>query len=140
MKIAIIRVRGLPGVREDIHDTMKMLRLYRKNYCVVVEDTSTNLGMIQMIKDYVTFGEIDEDTYSMLIQKKAEEYKGRTSDSKNIINYKFLKLGDKKLKPFFRLSPPKGGFERKGIKKDFKSGGALGYRGNKINDLIKRMV
>ncbi len=36
------------------------------------------------------------------------------------------------------LRPPKHGYE--GIKRHFNDGGALGYRGTKINDLIKRMV
>ena len=44
------------------------------------------------------------------------------------------------LKPFFRLNPPVKGFDRKGIKVPFSLGGALGYRKEKINDLIKRMV
>ncbi len=140
MKIAVVMIRGLAGVRKDIDDTMKMLKLYRKNYCVVMEDTKANLGMLKKVKDYVTFGELDEDTYNMLVEKRGQEFRERTTDSKKRINYIFLKFGEKKLKPFFRLSPPRGGFERKGIKKNFKSGGALGYRGNKINDLIKRMV
>jgi large subunit ribosomal protein L30 len=41
------------------------------------------------------------------------------------------------LKPLFRLHPPRKGYE--GIKRSFKEGGALGYRGDKINILIRRM-
>ncbi|MGA3020674.1 MAG: hypothetical protein ABSD68_01865 [Candidatus Micrarchaeales archaeon] len=37
-----------------------------------------------------------------------------------------------------RMHPPRHGYE--GIKKDFKSGGALGYRSNGINELIRRMI
>lgn len=140
MKLTAIRIRGIPGVRKDIADTMRMLRLYRKNCCVVLEDTKNNRGMLNKVKDYVTWGELDEEAYETLIEKRGQEYKGRETDSKKKLTYKFLKVGNKKLKPFFRLSPPKGGFERKGIKKQFKIGGALGYRGKKINDLIKRMV
>ena len=44
------------------------------------------------------------------------------------------------LKPYFRLLPPRGGFERKGIKTPFSMGGSLGYRGQHINMLIKRML
>ena len=40
----------------------------------------------------------------------------------------------------FTLNSPKGGFERKGIKFSFVNKGALGYRGNKINALIKKML
>jgi len=42
------------------------------------------------------------------------------------------------VKPVFRLAPPVKGYE--GIKRSFKEGGALGYRGKKINDLIWRMM
>ena len=44
------------------------------------------------------------------------------------------------LKSFFRLLPPKKGFERKGIKVPFSLGGALGYRKEDINNLIERML
>jgi len=44
------------------------------------------------------------------------------------------------MKLFFKLCPPVHGFERKGIKKPFSMGGVLGYRKEKINELIKRMV
>ena len=51
------------------------------------------------------------------------------------------KLRDVKgLKPVFRLNPPRGGFERRGIKKPRSLGGALGYRGDKIKELLGRMV
>jgi len=44
------------------------------------------------------------------------------------------------LKHMFRLNPPTGGHERKGIKKPYALGGALGYRGKEINELIGRMI
>ncbi|HNR25150.1 MAG TPA: 50S ribosomal protein L30, partial [Methanobacteriaceae archaeon] len=42
------------------------------------------------------------------------------------------------LKPVFRLHPPRKGY--KDIKKAFNEGGTLGYRGEDINHLLKRMV
>lgn len=140
-KIAIIRVRGNVNLRKDIKDTFSLLRLYRKNFCIVIENNPSLLGMANKIKDYVTYGEIDDETYKLLVEKRGEEFKGREKDSKGKIEYKkFVLINGKKLKPFFRLAPPKGGFERKGIKVSFKAKGALGYRADKINDLIKRMV
>ena len=59
-KIAVIRVRGNINVRKDIKDTLYMLRLYDKNYCVVVEDSHQNRGMIEKVKDFVTYGQIDD--------------------------------------------------------------------------------
>lgn len=140
-KVAVIRVRGITGVRHDIRKTMEMLRLYRKNYCVVIDANPSNLGMLKKIKDYVTYGEIDDNTYKMLIEKRGEAYKGREESYKGKIKYKrFVVVGNKKIKLFFRLSPPRGGFERKGLKASFKQGGALGYRGKAMIKLIERMV
>jgi large subunit ribosomal protein L30 len=38
------------------------------------------------------------------------------------------------------MSPPRKGFERKGIKISYSIGGALGDRKEKINELIVRMI
>ncbi len=141
MKLALIRVRGNVNLRDDVKYTFSLLRLYRKNFCVVVEDNPTFKGMINKVKDYITYGEISDDVYKELVSKRGEEYKGKEKDSKGKIEYKrFILVDGKKIKPFFRLNPPRGGFERKGIKVSFKAHGALGYREDKINDLLKRMI
>ena len=140
-KLAIVRVRGLTGIKHPIDDTLNKLRLYRKNYCVVVPKNSVYMGMIRKVKDYVTWGEVGEETYKTLLDERKEEYKGRASDSKGEINYaKFSDIDGKKIKKFFRLNSPRKGYGRKGIKYAFNIGGALGYRGDKINDLIMRMI
>ncbi|MBD3313908.1 50S ribosomal protein L30 [Candidatus Woesearchaeota archaeon] len=122
--IALILVRGMINVKQGIKDTLKMLRLHRKNCCVVIKKTPANMGMVQKVKDYITWGEIDEATLKEMIDRRGKK------------NPK----DPKKTKPFFRLNPPKKGFGSKGIKKTFAEKGALGYRGDKINDLIKRML
>ncbi len=119
-KIAVIRIRGKINIYKKIGDTFNMLRLDKKNWCVILDKNPVNLGMIKVIKDYVAYGEIDKETLDILMKKAKKDKKGR-------------------LKPF-RLNPPKKGFERKGIKVSFRSGGALGYRGDKINLLIKKML
>ena len=140
-KIAVVRVRGNVNLKHGVKETFTLLRLYRKNFCIVVEDSPSIIGMIKKVKDYVTYGEIDDATYKEIIEKRGEEYKGREKDRKGKIDYKkFISIEGKKIKPFFRLSPPKKGFGRKGIKVSFKVHGALGYRADKINDLIKRMI
>ena len=139
-KIAVILVRGLVNITQPVKDTLAMLRLSRKNHCVVIENNTINKGMIKKVKDYVTYGEITEETFTQLVEKRGEEFKARESDSKKKYNYKFLEVNGKKYKPYFRLNPPKKGFGRKGIKVPFKTGGALGNRSEKINDLIVRML
>ncbi len=138
--LAIVLVRGTVKTPRPIIDTLLMLRLYRKNHVVIVPNTPAYQGMINTVKDYVTWGEIDEPTYKELISKRGEEYLGRLSDAKNKYAYKTLEVGSKKYKPYFRLNPPRKGFGRKGVKVGFNAKGALGYRGVKINDLIQRML
>lgn len=124
VNLAIIRIRGTVGALSTIKSTLKMLRIERNNYCAVYKSTPSILGMIKKAKDYITWGEVDDATLKILHDKKGEK------DPKD----------PKLLKKFFRLAPPRGGYERKGIKTPFKSGGAAGNRGKKINDLIKRMI
>lgn len=114
-KIAVVRVRGQVRVREDIAKTMELLGIGKKNHCTLVEATPMKLGMIKKAQNYITWGEVNKETEDLL-QKK----------------YK-----DKKTLP---LQPPRKGYGRKGVKIPFAKGGALGYRGEKINDLIKRMA
>ena len=116
-KIAVIRIRGSIKLKKEIKDTLNMLRLYKQNYCVILNESPSILGMLKKIQSLVTWGEVDDETLALLKENRQE-----------------------KEKKFFRLHPPRKGFERKGIKIPFKLGGALGYRGEKINDLIKRML
>lgn len=116
-KLVVVRVRGLLGVRNYICDTLRMLKLFRKNFCVVLDDTPSVRGMLFKVKDYVTWGVIDDETLKLLVYKRSRK--------------------DQK---FFRLNPPKKGFGRKGIKLSFTVGGALGDRKDEINDLVKRMI
>jgi len=154
MAYAVVRVRGRVGVRKDIADTLKMLRLHRVNHCVIIPETETFKGMINKVKDYVTYGEIDKDTLVKLILKRGRLPGNKRVDEetiKELMNMSVdelaekiangeIKLKDTPLKPVFRLHPPKKGFEKGGIRKPFTVGGALGYRGEKINDLILRMI
>ncbi len=125
-KIVVIRIRGSIRVKKVVNDTLNMLKLYKRNYCVVLDATPSILGMLQKVKDYITWGEINDETLKILREKRLE----KTKD----------KQGKVVEKSFFRLHPPRKGFERKGTKVAFKVGGALGYRGDKINDLLKRMI
>ncbi len=154
-KIAIVRVRGDTKIRKGIKDTLAMLRLYRKNTCVIMDAKKELIGMLTKVKDYVTWGELDKETFKLLLEKRGLLPGKSKLDEKYLKEH--VKLGfdeftsavfeGKKnlkdvpgLKKFFRLNPPVGGFERKGIKIVYASGGALGYRKDGINKLIRKMV
>jgi large subunit ribosomal protein L30 len=125
---AVVLVRGLIGTRHDVKQTLISLRLHRKNTCIVRKDTPGLRGMLTRAKDYITWGEIDNDTYNLLREKRGEKNPSRDKDKDS-------------LKEFFRLNPPRKGFGRKGIKTSFSVGGGLGYRNeDKMNDLLRRMI
>ncbi|MCG2827410.1 MAG: uL30 family ribosomal protein, partial [Thermoplasmatales archaeon] len=59
---AVVRVRGNININRGIKDTLKMLNLTKVNHCVFIPETKEYKGMLQKVKDYVTWGEIDSDT------------------------------------------------------------------------------
>ncbi len=154
-KLAIIRMCGNVGVKKDIRDTFKFLRLYNKYTCIVVPSSQNYAGMVKKINDFVTWGEINKDTFKLLLSKRGKITK-KEKFSENYLKEKVkLSLEDfseqfinsKKdfkdipgLKNFFKLCPPRGGFEKEGTKKPYSLGGSLGYRKEKINELIQRML
>ena len=114
--IAVIRITGDVNLSNGVRETFNRLRLRRKYSCVVFEPgpNREQEGMINRIKDFVAFGEINMETLKNLKEKR----------------------GIKSHPNFFRLHPPRGG-----IKSKFHfPKGVLGNNGDKINDLIGRML
>jgi len=113
MKIAVVRVRGDVRITHEVRDTMRMLNLEKKNHLVVIEESAITKGMLHVISPFVTWGPIDDKVVSEL-KKKGEKV--------------------------FRLNPPRKGYGRKGVKVAFRNGGAVGSRGDKMTDLVLRMM
>jgi large subunit ribosomal protein L30 len=154
-RLLVLRLRGDVDVRDEIRQTLKMLRLHKVNHATLIESNESYLGMLQKVKDYTTWGEIDPQTLEKLLAKRGRAAGNRpindkyvTSNSKFSSVKKFTEaLTTSKasiedlhgLKPVFRLHPPKGGFDWK-KKRAFKEGGELGYRGKDINRLLGKMI
>ena len=138
---AVIRLRGSIDMEDDIKDTLAMLRLHRKMHCVVLPETVDLKGMLQKVKDWITWGEIDEKVLRYLIEKRGRREGNKKlskEDAEKIINAIMEKQKVSEIKPVFRLTPPSKGF-RKSIKQHYPKG-ELGYRGKEINELLKRMI
>ena len=154
MTYAVIRVRGSVNVREDIKDTLKMLRLNRVNHLVFLPENDSYAGMLQKVKDYVTWGEIKPETLAKIIirrgklkggKKITDPYIKKNSKYSSVLAFaKAVAKGEAKyndlkdIKPVIRLHPPVKGYE--GVKRSYRVGGALGYRSEDINKLIDRMI
>lgn len=154
MTFAVIRIRGPINTRGDIRATLRMLRLNQVNHCVLLPEGDASIaGMLAKAKDYITWGEVDATTLQSVISTY-----GRMIGNHRIVPELFEdgfgsledyctavvkgEAGSKdlpRLKPVFRLAPPKKG-HKGGIKRTFKVGGCLGYRGEAINDLLGRMI
>ena len=137
--ICVIRIHGRVGLRKEVVNSLNRLRLRKKYSCIVINPTKEQTGMINKLRDFVAFGEINEKTFEKLIEKR-----GQIIDKKKKINPKRVseelekgeKYQDLNLKPFFRLHPP-----RRGIKSKLHfPEGVLGDNKEKINNLIERML
>mgnify|MGYP001097149312 CR=1 FL=1 len=152
--LAAIRVRGTVRASRYVRETLQMLHLTRNNHAVLIDNRPSFLGMLKTAQNFITWGEATKEIVDILVKKK-----GRLAGNKKLTEEYTQKLGYKSLEefaeaifnchveywklpnvqPVFRLHPPTKGFKGK-IKKGFGMGGELGYRGEKINELIKRMV
>lgn len=152
---AIVRVKGLAGTPPEVGDALRKLRLTRRYMAVVYPKNPSTDGMLKVVKEWVTWGEIEESTLKELLLKRGrlvgnkpltEEFiKERFNMSldefvKALMEGKLqLHKLDDIIKPVFRLRPPKGGF-KKSTKKPLGSDGELGYRGSEINKLLLKMI
>ncbi len=152
---AIIKLRGSVGIRPEIKNTLRLLRLHKVNHCAIVEENDYYKGMIKKVKDYIAWGEISEDMLELLLKNRGR-LQGRKRLPEQYLrentpygSFKELPhalyvgevgmkdLMEYKIKPVFRLHPPRKG--HKGIKRSVKEGGELGYHGDKINELLYKM-
>jgi len=138
---AIIRVRGSINVSPDTKKTFELLNLKSVNHCSIWQENNAKLRMLKKVENYSTFGTIGETDLKELLKTRGKAITGELDVDAAV---KGLMAGKKSkevnLKNCFKLSPPKHGYERKGIKKPFSLGGALGDRKEKVNILIKKML
>jgi large subunit ribosomal protein L30 len=111
--IAVVRIRGIRNIKPTIRKTLELLKLEKPNCCIVLNPTPQMMGMVNLIKDYVAFGNIKTETHELLKKKRGKE------NSKA-----------------FRLKPPRHGL--KNVKLAYPLGD-LGKRDD-MDSLISRMV
>ena len=151
---AVVRIRGDINVKPGIKKTLHLLHLNRVNHCVLIRNSPVNDGMLKKVKDYVTWGEINPEVLAKLIVTRGKlignrpikpEYIKKETRHESLVKFagaivegkdEYTALKD--VKPLFRLHPPLQGHE--GLKHSFRTGGALGYRGEEINALISKML
>jgi large subunit ribosomal protein L30 len=154
MAFIAIRLRGQVNLRYDFKLTLESLNLTRVNHAVVIPEDPYYMGMLKKAKDFITWGKLDKETLQQLLEQRGrlmgdkaltEEHLAANTEFKDlpllcdaIIGNEFNYKNIPDIKPIFRLAPPKKGL--RGIKRAFTQGGSLGYRDEKINELVRRMI
>lgn len=154
MSFAVVRLRGKGDLRREVKDSLRMLHLTRQNHCAIVPEVPTYAGMLQLVKDHVTWGEVEPEVLAKLLLRRGRQIGDKPIDDAFVKSHsKYKSIWDlsqalakgeavlkdvRDLRPMVRLPPPRKGF--RGIKRGFNDGGDLGYRGKAINDLLRRML
>jgi large subunit ribosomal protein L30 len=151
-----VRLRGTATDNPDVRKTMESLKLRHTYNARLLENTPSNLGMLRTAKNLVAWGEPLPELVEVLIGKRGERLPASPIDDAFLrrLGYETMEFlaksvvaGDVKLrdltraglKPVFRLHPPRGGFKRS-LRRAASDGGELGYRGDDINRLVKKMI
>ncbi len=150
----VVRVRGSVHAKREIVATLKFLHLSRPNHATVIPEEPSFKGMLSRVQGYVTWGEADEATVGLLMVARGRTPEGKplappteggapaaptaevSALAKSVVADGLPRVSA--VRPLFRLRAPKGGW--RSTKKPFSLGGALGYRGPAINDLVRRML
>jgi len=150
----VVKVRGTISAQREVRETLQLLRLTRTNNAVLIDNRPSYKGMLYRVQNYVTWGEVSKETVALMLKER-----GRLAGGKKLTDESVDKLGFKSIdsladaiasckaeyqklpnvQPVFKLRPPSKGFKGK-TKKSFTAGGEAGYRGERITDIIKRMV
>jgi large subunit ribosomal protein L30 len=154
MALLVVRMRGTVNVPYWALTTLKNLYLNKKFSATLVPETTNYLGMLRKINQWVAWSKADSDIIKTLIEKRGKK-KSPTLESKDenksksdykgidelvdvIVNDKIKFSDQNKIKPWFSLNPPKGGF-KKNTKRQFSDGGILGNN-KELLEIVKRMV
>lgn len=137
--IAIIRIHGQVKLKKEIVDTLNRLRIRRKLACTIIDESDAVMkGMLKKAIHYVAYGKIDDELLKELIIKRGEREDGKKISEKDVDKIvEGIKKGDWKIKKYFRLHPPIGGFKKS--TKQSSPKGILG-RHEDIGKLLRRML
>jgi large subunit ribosomal protein L30 len=154
--LVAIRIDGTPNVKPPEELTLSSLRMKSRFSTVLLRDDPSVRGMLQRIKDHVTWAEARKDDITLLLSNRARTSEGLGLTSKfvkkkselagvsevvsNLQSGKLTlaKLREMGIDPCFRLHPPRGGFPRSS-KRPFADSGELGFRKEGLHRLLVKM-
>jgi 50S ribosomal protein uL30 len=139
---AVVRLRGSAKINPKISGALEKLRLRRVHNCTLLQGSETSRGMLLHVEDFITWGQVDVHVLEKMLEKRGKSKSGARIDAKHakVIANKIIRDGTANsadVRPVFGLSPPSGGL--RSIRLQYPRGD-LGDRGEKINDLLMRMI
>lgn len=151
--LLVLNLHGKINSTQAVRKALGELKVDKKFSASVVTDDDSTVGMLKLCKDYVAWSPIDEGLLATLLEKRgmvstearldatalsALGYK-KHSDLANRMLKDHIRLSQVGgVRPFFRLSPPKGGF-RRSLRRQYSEKGVLG-KNPSLPDLVRRMV
>ena len=152
--IVAVKVRGEVSAQREARETSALLGITHTNHAVIIDSRPAYLGMLQRAQSYVTWGEATQETVTAMLKQRAKIGGGKKLTDEYAQKLGFKGIDDlaeavysckaeisklEGVQTTFRLRPPRKGYKGK-TKKSFRAGGEAGYRGEAINELVKRMV
>ena len=152
MAYLVVRMRGTVNVPYWANTTLEGLNLSKKFRATIVPESTEYAGMLNRIRQLVTWCRVDNETVKDLLDRKGRktssqplkesdlpgDYDNLDKLASDIANDSVVLSKLNGIKPWFALSPPRGGF-KKSVKKQTTQNGILGE--NKLLiDLVKKMM
>ena len=154
-KLLVVNLHGLINVPRATRETLVQLGVGRRFAAAIVGDDPITKGSVRLCKDYVAWAPVDEALLATLLESRGRVSNTRALDDEALKAMGFkthaelakaIMKGEaasplsevKGLKPFFGLSPPKGGFKRSS-RRQFREGGILGEN-PQLPEIVRRMI
>ncbi|ABK76963.1 ribosomal protein L30/L7E [Cenarchaeum symbiosum A] len=149
----VVRIKGQADVPHWAETTLKLLRLEKKHRATIIQSKENTRGMLDKVKHYVAWQEIDAGLAMELLTKRGRGpgYKKLTEKDLEGTDYPGIKeLADAlatgkasmskidRIKPWFALAPPRHGFKRS-TKKMYGQKGVLGAN-RELSELVRSMI
>jgi len=152
MAYLVVRIKGTVNIPRWAQVTLDGLNLDRRYRATIVPESDEYLGMLRKVKEVVAWTKADAGIVKELLEKRGrktgykpisksdlpKEYKSMDDLATAIAENKVAISKLEGIKPWFALSPPKGGFKRK-TKTQYAQDGILGEDGELV-EIVKRML
>jgi large subunit ribosomal protein L30 len=152
MAYLVIRIKGTVNIPYWANTTLDNLNLDKKFRATIIPENPETLGMLRKIKEVVAWVSIDAHIVREILEKKGrkagfkplkesdipKEYESIDDLASAIADNRIALSKLERIKPWFALSPPKGGFKRK-TKTQYSQKGVLGEN-KELIEIVKRML